>query len=139
MPISARALWFRIGLGAAFVTALLPVFVALIHLAPTASAEPSSHHHRHVLPAEAGMLAAAIEPDCHPPGIPCDEQPQQRSDHCPLCLWLQGFHVLPAPGATATPPNGSAMALPWHESVSLSLRISITTQPRAPPVSLPAR
>jgi hypothetical protein len=126
-------------LGAAFVTALLPVFVALIHLAPAASAEPSSHHHRDVLPVEAGVLAAAVEPDCHPPGIPCDEKPRQTAGHCPLCFWLQGLHVLPVPDTTAAPlPNSTAVALSWHEPVFVTIRLSITAQPRAPPVSLPA-
>lgn len=134
-----RALWVRIGLGTALVTALLPVLVALLHLLPAVlHAEPEAHH-QHALHAQADpLLAEANVKTSQAPDAPRRE-PTQTAGHCPLCFWLQGFHALPAPEAIAAPvANAAVMALLWHEPAFVAIRLSITAQPRAPPVPLPA-
>lgn len=147
-----RPLWFRIGLGSAFVTALLPVLVALFHLLPAAqSAMPAAHsaaasphhqhaaHHEHAAPLEvAVVLAKASQADCSPSGAPCDQPPRHAVGHCPLCFWLQGLHALPAPDVAAAPlPSGTAQTLPGYEPVFAGTHLFVATQPRAPPISLP--
>jgi DNA-binding transcriptional LysR family regulator len=134
-----RVLGLRIGFGAAFVTALLPVLVALLHLLPPAvHVEPKAHHHHaaHVGLVH-GQAHAAVEYQA--PDTPRDGESRSKIGHCPLCLWLQGFHALPAPDAIAAPVAGIAViALPWHAPAFVAIRVSVTAQPRAPPVSLPA-
>jgi hypothetical protein len=134
-----RTVWFSIGLGSAFVTALLPVLVALLHLLPAVlHTEPGSHH-QHARHTEAGPVhAQAHLADYQVPDAP-REQPRQTAGHCPLCFWLQGFHALPPSHATAAPvAAGTVTTRPWYEPAFVTLRFSITAQPRAPPVSLPA-
>jgi hypothetical protein len=139
MARSMRVLGFRIGLGAAFVTALLPVLVALLHLLPPAiHAEPKEHHHHaaHVGLVHGQAHAAA---EYQAPDTSRDGESRSKIGHCPLCFWLQGSHALPPPDTIAAPAAvATAIALPWHEPTFVAIRLSITAQPRAPPVSLPA-
>jgi hypothetical protein len=129
----------RVGLWPALATALLPVIVALFHLLPSAhGTQPAAHHASHAIHAAAEAApTAADDPDCHPPGAPCDEQPRRAPGHCPLCFWLQGIHALPAPDALPAPqPGRVALVLPWHRPQLVAIRHAIAAQPRAPPGSL---
>jgi hypothetical protein len=153
MAVSARrTVWFRTGLGPAFFAALLPILVALFHLAPPAlGGEPAAHHghagHGSAAHGTADMaLAADDEDDCHPADTSAGQQPgsdqqsgeQQRrpGPHCPLCLWLKAFHALPAPEAVILRlQNGGEPIVPRREPPARSAAIDTTAQPRAPPHS----
>lgn len=137
MARSMRALWRRIGLGAAFINALLPVLVTLLYLFPPAvHAEPKARH-QHA--SHAGLVYDHPPAAEHQtPDTPRDGDSRSRVGHCPLCFWLQGCHALPPPDVAAMPlPSGTARALPWHEPSFVLVRLSSATQPRAPPISLP--
>lgn len=139
MAKSMQASWRRIGLGAAFVTALLPVLVALLHLLPPAVHAAPNAHHQHASHAALVYDHPSAAEYQTPPDAPRHGDSRSSVGHCPLCFWLQGFHALPAPDVVAaTPlPSGTARALPWHEPDFVLVRLSGATQPRAPPISLP--
>lgn len=146
---ATRAIWLKWGLWPAMIVALAPIAIALLHLLPAATAaeqpiavqrpvlEQRSAHHgepRTITVAEFDALIAADAEHCSPqPGAPA----HQTQPSCPLCYWLQGFHVLPS-------PDGPLLALPRRHVLTFitrDLALSITTfrlaaQPRAPPDSL---
>lgn len=147
-------IWLKTGLVPAFCAALLPVVVALFHLMPAMAYAPAPHpaathhaaaHHSHEHHGEADAEsavaamepAAAVEEDCHPPGEPCDDPPSHRmGPHCPLCLWLQGLHVLPAPVAPALRlPSTRAVIVERYEAPTVRSFAQSSSQPRAPPIS----
>lgn len=152
MSRSTRALWFRIGLGVAFATAVLPVLVALLHLMPVEVRDAPAHQ-PHAQPMHAAAVGTHAEMPAHKAhqheapvaplrdtsDSPRDEQPWQAAGHCPLCFWLQGLHALPAPDASPVPlPSGIAAALPRYEPSVRDARFATNTQPRAPPILLSA-
>ncbi len=141
-----RSIWFRLGLAPAFGAAILPLLIALFHLAPVDAAMMAAHHasepHHHAATPETiavdGEVVAALDEDCHPPGEPCDDEPLPRNagEHCPLCLWLQGFHALPAPAAPALRlPATRVVVVHRYETPRDHSVVRTTSQPRAPPIS----
>jgi hypothetical protein len=140
-----RSIWFRLGLAPAFGAGLLPLLIALFHLAPASAMMMAGHHasepHHHAATVEAAAAddaPAAIDEDCHPPGEPCDDHPLPSSigEHCPLCLWLQGFHVLPAPVMPALRlPASRVIVVHRYDAPRGHSVVQTTSQPRAPPIS----
>jgi hypothetical protein len=132
MRAPKRAIWLKIGTWPAFCAALLPVLVALLHLAPAIAAGPAGPY-GHVARAGEG---AALQNYCHPPNEPRDGAPQKGVAHCPLCLWLQAFHALPAPLATALPvPSAQPFIVTRREQPVARSSLRVFSQPRAPPIS----
>lgn len=141
-----RSIWFRLGLAPAFGAAILPLLIALFHLAPADAAMMAAHHdsepHHHATMVETtaadGEALAAIDEDCHPPGEPCDHDslPPSMGEHCPLCLWLQGFHALPAPAMPALRlPATRVIVVHRYDAPRDHSVVQATSQPRAPPIS----
>lgn len=149
MRMARKSTWFRIGLASAFAVALLPLVVALLHLMPASAMMPMKHHaaaahHEHedhasgAVPDMVAASAKVIDGDCHPPGEPCpdDPLPPGMGAHCPLCLWLQGLHALPAPAAPALRlPTTHAVVVQRYEAPRDHSLTYATSQPRAPPIS----
>jgi hypothetical protein len=135
MHAPKRVIWLKIGTWPAFCAALLPVLVALLHLMPAMAAGPVGHseHHEHAAVAGEGV---ALQNHCHPPDEPRDDAPQKGMAHCPLCLWLQAFHALPAPLATALPlPSAQPFVVTRREQPVACSSLHVFSQPRAPPIS----
>jgi hypothetical protein len=147
---SVRTIWLKTGVWPAFGAALLPMLVALFHLmpamgyGPASPAQPQPAHHAHHqntasdvdLAAASSDTQTAFNESCHPPGQPCDTAPRDRGMHCPLCLWLQGFHALPAPIAPALRmPSVQIVMVQRHEVPAGRSFIQFTSQARAPPLS----
>ena len=89
-----------------------------------------------VEPTDANTEAATVEEDCHPPGEPCDDPPRSMGMHCPLCLWLQGLHALPAPTTPALRlPVARVVMVQRYEAPLDHSFVQTTSQPRAPPIS----
>lgn len=150
MRRARNSICFKIGLASAFGVALLPLFVALLHLMPASAMMPMAHHaaavHREhddhttgAMPDVASASAAVIDEDCHPPGEPCDDDPlppRSMGAHCPLCLWLQGLHALPAPAAPALRlPTTHVVMVQRYEAPRDHSVTHTTSQPRAPPIT----
>lgn len=158
MRAARTKICLKIGLIPAFCSALLPVVVALFHLMPVmmmpammppsmavplapmahhASARHEHHNQTAVEMASADLESvAAVDEACHPPGEPCDDPPRTMGMHCPFCLWLQGFHALPAPVAPALRlPSTSIAVVPRYEAPITRHITQSTSQPRAPPIS----
>lgn len=155
-----REFWLKLGLWPAVFVALAPMVVALLHLAPMAppSGRPAVHHaaehqpkrqahHHHDHAAGAHDIAAlddAAPEDRHAAAAPPETQPADTPSHharphCPLCLWLQGFHALPAPEAIVLRRQQErAVALVQRDTPFRIAAIRATAQARAPPASLPA-
>ncbi len=141
-----KSIWFKIGVAPALGVALLPLLIALLHLAPVDAATMAAHHesepYHHTAASETraaeGEVVATLDEDCHPPGEPCDDDPLPRStgEHCPLCLWLQGLHALPAPAAPALRlPSTHVVVVQRYDAPRDHSVTRTTSQPRAPPLS----
>lgn len=142
-----KSIWFKIGLAPALGVALLPLFVALLHLMPASAMMMAAHHTETIqhddsatgaIPNIVSASVAAIDEDCHPPGEPCDDDPLPRGTgaHCPLCLWLQGLHALPAPAAPALRlPSTHVVVVQRYDAPRNRSVVYTTSQPRAPPIS----
>jgi hypothetical protein len=156
-----RAIWLKLGLWPAILVALAPIVVALFHLAPmpmmmtmmqaerpavhhratpSQSQQPAHHHHGHGAAADDNAIqlaAAPPEEECPPAeqqGVPS----HQAQPHCPLCLWLQGFHALPAPDiALLRQPREHTATFIARETTVSVVTFRAAAQPRAPPPSLP--
>jgi hypothetical protein len=152
---SVRTIWLKIGVWPAFGAALLPMLVALFHLMPAMAYGPAfpsqpqpAHHAQHQSAASDVSLAAAssdtqtaVNENCHLPGqagdtAPRGTVPRDRGMHCPLCLWLQGFHALPAPIAPGLRmPSVQIVMAQRHEVPAGRFFLQFTSQARAPPFS----
>ena len=157
MRAARTKICLKIGLIPAFCSALFPMVVALFHLMPAmmlpammpgmaVPLAPVAHHisarHEHHNQAAVEMASAdlasvaTVGDDCHAAGEPCDDPPRTMGMHCPFCLWLQGFHALPAPVAPALRLPSARVVVVQHYEAPITRHVSqSTSQPRAPPIS----
>ena len=164
LTLRRQHIWFKFALGPALGAALLPLIVALLHLMPpqgqraadaamapgravtAATMEHGAHRdgvHGRAAPDGAPSLHGSHHATvtCGPPseGVADGERPASPSarPHCPLCLWLQAFHILPPPNAPVVaclPSEATDIFAPLDLRLD-GARLTQLPQARAPPSS----